>query len=869
MMTASTGPRGAERPGPGVATRAAEMRASLRRSLAAARDEYAARAREGRGGLDVLAHYADRMDGLVREIADAARAQTSMPIVVCALGGYGRRALCLHSDIDLLILAEGTIGAPEEASISALLQPLWDLRLTVGQHVRELADFDRVETDNPELLISLLDIRFVAGDAGLYERLNASLAATAAERTALIVPGLLDLVEARHARFNRTIYQLEPDVKEAPGALRDIHAARILRSLQSAIADRPAAEDERLRDAEELFTRIRSLLHLASGRNANLLTHELQETVAEALGYDGAAPQRRVELLMSDYFRRARPVARALSASRDAVDPQKTDVAAPQRHGRYLEIAADGVRFLDLVRVAAMPGMWVEAFRVALASGCRVSEQARTCIEQNVGMFTAEDFVATEGDRQQLRALFDPRPGLYDRLSEMHDCGLLTCIFPEFDLVHSRVIRDFYHRYTVDEHSLLAIRQIEQLRAGASDARERFSTMQAELHAPELLTLALLYHDVGKWRDAEHVSESVRLAQPMLERLQLPPEARQTVTFLIRHHLAMSHAAFLCDAEDPEVVATFAGVVRTEEHLKMLCLLTLADIAAVSPETLTSWKEELIWRLYVDTYNRLTFGYADELIQTDHAGLDVIVAGRPADISEAELWAFLEGLPRRYLALFGLATVYRHVRLARDIRPDEVHASIEKHDEIWELSVVTRDKPFLFSNISGVLSYFGMDIHRGQAMTTPSGLVLDVFEFSDDEQFLTQNPAAAADIHKILQAVVAGAVDVTSLLRGKRRSVLYRHRLRVAPAVRFDNEHSQKYTVLEIVAEDAIGLLHLLARTVSRHGCDLDLALISTEGKKAIDVLHVSKRESKLSDADQAALKQELEAMLEGANEAD
>ena len=141
-------------------------------------------------------------------------------------------------------------------------------------------------------------------------------------------------------------------------------------------------------------------------------------------------------------------------------------------------------------------------------------------------------------------------------------------------------------------------------------------------------------------------------------------------------------------------------------------------------------------------------GYADELIQMDHAGLEVVVAGRPEDISESELWAFLDGLPRRYLALFGLATIYRHVRLARDIRPDEVHASLEKHDDIWELSVVTLDKPFLFSNISGVLSYFGMDIHRGQAMTTPAGLVLDVFEFSDVEQFLAQNAAGTAEIYR-------------------------------------------------------------------------------------------------------------------------
>ncbi len=158
----------------------------LRRRLAEARDEYAARAREGRGGLDVLARYADRMDGLVREIAESAGAQTTMPIAVCALGGYGRRTLCLHSDIDLLIVTEGPIGSREELAISSLLQPLWDLRLTVGQHVREFADFTRVEPDNAELLLALLDIRFLAGHRGLYDRLEGRLETTASERGRLV-----------------------------------------------------------------------------------------------------------------------------------------------------------------------------------------------------------------------------------------------------------------------------------------------------------------------------------------------------------------------------------------------------------------------------------------------------------------------------------------------------------------------------------------------------------------------------------------------------------------------------------------------------------------------------------------------------------
>jgi [protein-PII] uridylyltransferase len=247
----------------------------------------------------------------------------------------------------------------------------------------------------------------------------------------------------------------------------------------------------------------------------------------------------------------------------------------------------------------------------------------------------------------------------------------------------------------------------------------------------------------------------------------------------------------------------------------------------------------------------------------------VVIAGRPEDITEAELTQFLSGLPRRYLALFGLASIYRHVRLARGIQPNEVHTVLENHDDVWELTIVTLDKPYLFSNVAGVLSYFGMDIHRGQAMTTPEGLVLDVFEFADAGSFLRQNPGATGEICRMLDRVVAGWVDVPTLLRGREGSVLYRRRTGNPPTVHFDNEHSKKYSVLEIVADDAIGLLYRLSRALSRLGCDLDLALISTEGKRAIDVLHVTKGGNKLSPLDEAALRQELRAMLEGANEAD
>jgi [protein-PII] uridylyltransferase len=842
-----------------------EFRDGAAAALAAAREEYAADARSGRGGRATVQRYADRMDGLVRTVVDAASDRTATAFCVCAVGGYGRRALCLHSDIDLLVVFDGVIGPSEERFVNALLQPLWDLRLALGHHVREFDEFDASDTSNPEFLLCLLDLRFLGGDPSLFERVVARI--DQRPGPTVVIEPLLALIEQRHQGFNNTQYQLEPDIKQAPGGLRDIAAARHLRALAPHAFDGvpvDASSDERVLEAEEFLLRIRSVLHLLGGRDVNLLTHELQEKVAEAVGTAGAHPHHRVESLMSGYFLRARTVVRALASAVRAVRPTAT--AFPTRRvGRQFEIDSDGVWFTTPERAANQPSLWVDAFRVALDHGSRVSERALSLIEQNLSRSTPDDFVSTEGERQQLRKLLVPRRGLYDRLSEMHDCGLLNRIFPEFAKVHCRVVRDFYHKYTVDEHTLLAIRGLEALLDPPNPGRRRFTSILQEARAPELLTLALLFHDVGKWREADHAQESVRLAQSMLDRLELPDEERAIVEFLIREHLQMSQVAFRRDSEDPQVAARFAELVATEEQLKLLCLMTLADVGAVSPDTLTPWKEDLLWRVYVDTYNRLTLGYADQLVDRDPAGLAVLIAGRPGDISEQELVTFLEGLPRRYLSTFGLSAVYRHVRLARNIRPDEVHTFLEKHDDVWELTLVTMDKPFLFSNISGVLSSFGMDIHRGQAMTTPHGLVLDVFEFTDDEGYLKQNAAATTAISKMLEQAVAGSVDVTALLAGRMRSAIHRIRThhRRPPVVHFDNEHSRKYTVLEIVADDAPGLLHRISRVISGQGCDVHLVLISTEGKRAIDVLHITRAGAKLAEADQTALAGDLQQVLE------
>jgi [protein-PII] uridylyltransferase len=296
----------------------------------------------------------------------------------------------------------------------------------------------------------------------------------------------------------------------------------------------------------------------------------------------------------------------------------------------------------------------------------------------------------------------------------------------------------------------------------------------------------------------------------------------------------------------------------------MLCLMTLADVEAVSPETLTPWKEELLWRLYVDTYNHLTLVYGDEVIDAKQAAIAELIVQRPDDLSQEQIAAFLHGLPRRYLQLFPGEAVYRHVRLARDLSPGSVQAWLERKDSAWELTVLTRDQPFLFSNISGVLSSYGMDILRGFAFTKPDGLVVDMFHFTDDERFLELNADGDAHLIAGLKDVIAGRKDVAARLKGREEGALRRKLPGFAPVIHCDNEASKRYTIVEIVAENGLGLLYRMSRAMSESGCDVDLVLIATEGRRAIDVFHLTRDGAKLSPQQQSELTASLQRVLEG-----
>ena len=437
-------------------------------SVETAREQFAAAAGRGEGGRAALRRFSDCVDDLLRGLSDEAPDARSSLIV--ALGGYGRRQLSRHSDIDILILFDGPIGAAEERRVRAVLHPLWDLHFRVGHQIRQMDDFGELEIDNPEFLLALLDARGVAGDSTLLDRLSPLVNTPAAH--ARLLDALKRLIDERHAKFNDTFYQLEPDVKDAPGGLRDLWASRTIAALTDPrLLDRGPADNARLDEAEEFLLRLRSILHVEYRRDKNVLTHEIQERAAERMGYEGT-PRQRVERLMGDYFRHARAVSRSEQSVRHA---------APLPVADNLVRSRDGIRFVDLDRARDRPDRWLSVFQAAIDTGTPVTDDTLAWIQRHAERCRPAEFFPTPADRDALLAFLNPQAGLYARLSEMHDCGLLGRMFPEFQRIFCRVVRDFYHKYTVDDHTLLTILNLERLVEPLLPERERFARLLCEL----------------------------------------------------------------------------------------------------------------------------------------------------------------------------------------------------------------------------------------------------------------------------------------------------------------------------------------------------------------------------------------------------
>ena len=378
------------------------------------------------------------------------------------------------------------------------------------------------------------------------------------------------------------------------------------------------------------------------------------------------------------------------------------------------------------------------------------------------------------------------QPYAAEALRNMHRLGLLTRLFPEFQAIDSLVIRDFYHRYTVDEHSFMTLENLHRLLREKASPRARrrpgpsgLGSGNSERFSPRSSSRNslshLLFHDVGKGFPEmdDHIQGSLRALEGIQARLELPEEDWQTVQFLIASHLEMSAASQRRDVFDPETVRDFAKVVGTVERLKMLCLLTYADICAVNPEAMTPWKAELLWQLYAATANYLTRSVDDERLRITGATsgeMENILAALGTSASAEDLRFFLEGFPRRYTATHTPEQIAGHFELARRLASEPIAVELQARHGHFELTVVTADRPYLFASITGTLAAWGMSIVKADAFANAVGMILDTFKFIDLHHTLELNPSEGDRFKQNLMDVLKGTLELEKLLSGRARA---------------------------------------------------------------------------------------------------
>src|ERR1700687_1634326 len=858
-----------------VATVRSELRDLYARESAAIEQEFSVTG-EGR---TALARRTALVDSIVQRlwkeiIAGSRPADPDSPknFALVATGGFGRGWLFPHSDIDLLFLHNGANSESEfKDPIRRFSQELWDLRLKLSPATRNLSECERLDPNNVEFAVSLLDCRYLAGDRELFSRLREKAVPRLVGRDCQnLIQNLAEITRTRHHKFGNTVFHLEPNVKDGPGGLRDYNVANWL-ALISAMEKLkvwpdantllPVSSRRSLDAALDFQMSVRCFLHFRHGRHDNTLTWEAQdEAAARKIGASDAEISNAAEW-MRVYFGHVRSVHRVCTQLLEEI-PAAWSSLYRQFQGWRSRVASDdfsvvdGLIFLQQPAGLRDPEMLLRLFHFMAEHGLKLSTTTEYKVEQALPALAATPPRGAELWLYLQETLVQPHAA--DALRAMNALRLLALLLPELKGIEALVVRDFYHRYTVDEHSFLAIENLHRLKESKSEWDRRFAELQSELEQPELLYLALLLHDSGKAVPGEnHVEVSVQLTDSCAERLDLDPVDRETVRYLVASHLEMS-AAMRRDVFDPANVKSFAEKVGVPERLKMLCLLTYADIKAVNPEAMTPWKADDLWQLYIACANHLSRS-ADERVHTGNDSSNLAHLRSLAPVAGKKINVFLEGLPQRYLRIHGATDVLAHTEMAARLGPGCVLLSLKQVRHWCELTLITTDRPFLFASVSGALAAWGMNIVKANAFSNAAGVVVDTFYFTDRFRTLEMNLQEWERLKKSIAAVVKGEADLAGMLCDRLKSEKAdATKVKISTQIEFDENCSAHSTLVQVLTQDRPGLLYRMCSVVSRYECNIEIALIETEGQMAIDVLYLTSDGAKLSPDRQAALGQAL-----------
>jgi [protein-PII] uridylyltransferase len=446
--------------------------------------------------------------------------------------------------------------------------------------------------------------------------------------------------------------------------------------------------------------------------------------------------------------------------------------------------------------------------------------------------------------------LSQPNAGL--GLRQMQETGTLASILTHWPAIDSLVVRDFYHRYTVDEHTLVAIEVLDKLFAQSDETASRFHELALEIDDFAALRMAVLLHDIGKaTMPGDHVRGSLEAAAGIFTALSVPAPTQETVRFLIEHHLELSTVMNSRDLDDPATARFLSSRIGTRENLRNLTLFTYADISAVNPTAMTPWRVEQLWRVYSIAEEQFTRELAENRITHEIATSPGFAVPGLAD--------FLDGFPVRYLRTNPLDRIVHHFDLEQRRQREGVAVEITREPGAYLLTVVAGDQPGLFASVCGALASYGMNILKAEASSNRSGCILDLLRFSDPMRTLEMNPDEIGRLQWTIECVVRGAIQVPDLLKSRRPAPRLAGSAKVQPSVRFNNDASETATLIEFIGEDRPGLLFDLASALTAAECNIELVLVDTEAHRALDVFYVTRNSCKLDENTQIALQASLQ----------
>lgn len=775
------------------------------------------------------------------------------PFCLAATGGYGRRELAPFSDIDLLFIVPDE-HATQPALVEKMLYILWDIGMDVGHAVRTVEECLQQARQELQILTSMLDSRFLAGDHKLFTHYRTTLFNNALlnDPLSFLRAKLLEQSK-RHERFGASLYYLEPNIKENPGGLRDLHTfawiskyryqvTRIQELIPMGIIT--AEEFENFKRCRAFLRRVRNALHYRAGRRDDRLTFAHQVAIAQEFGYQDQPGMLAVERFMRRYYRVARRVGHlSWIFLRKYQDEHREVLDWDRRHLEdAFEVTGGKLSLTSPEALQEKPIRIMRLFEVAQRNLLSIHPDTMRLVTQNLSLIN-RTFRADPKVTAIFLSMLNGKRAVAWVLRRMNDAGVLGRYIPEFGRIIGQTQHDMYHVFTVDEHTILAVESLRHISSGKFSHELPIATqLMQKLNNPALLYLAVMFHDIAKGLGPNHHIRGAEIARKICERMELPANDIEMIAWLVENHLIFSRTAFRRDLNDPETLASFAKQIGTVRKLNLLVLLTVADIRAVGPGVWNQWKGNLLRQLYersLDTLDKGIIFTPEEIARRAEmlksATFEILAKEHDPERVRRHLDRFYPD----YFTHYAPDMLAEHFVALKEVDEQPLVIVFKQVPKInaTRMLVYTPDHPGLMARISGSLSASGANILSADITTTKDGMALDTFVIQTQNGEPIETPERLERIESTLTRVLEGKLRPSALLANPPAG-FRRKPFDISFSMEVDDS-LDTFTVVEITSLDRPGLLFAITRVLQNQGVQIRAAKIATYGERVVDVFYL------------------------------